>query len=1156
MKTLYRSIRIAIISTVSLLCLLFLIMAWLLATQTGTQFLLRTVSAELDQIKIERIDGTLLGHLQLSNLHYDDRADFSVDITTLTMDWNPSALWKGHLHFTNFETKLIKVTGRPKTKQDSETTTDIPVIPIAISVDALVVEQLTWRDGDSTTDIQGFAASASLANHVLEISTVSLKMPPLLTSGKGTLHLQSDWPMLAELDWTYSADNAPLRGRLKVDGNLQNLTVSSIVNGAITSTQTGVLHLDTAEPAFELAGNWQKLQWPLAGVPQISSHQGAYTVNGTVSNYHAKLDAVLSPPDYPDFSVKLDAVGGLDSIEVSQLQLKAKQGELILDGMFGWKDALTFVLDINGKQLNPQAFGAPVPGNLSVKAHSSGKIVDETMDVALALHELKGLLYDQKIDANGNIKLANNTVHLEPLRILAGHNTLFAQGQFNRQQADIGINIAAPNLNTAWPTLSGNLNGDIYIKGALLKPTLKSAIQASDIRYAEYRLKQLQLNADYIHASSRASTLDLIVSGLALADSKLDQIRVNGHGTQTKHTLQAEIESPLIMGAFNSTGSWNGKQWQGKISRLDLNHPQLQQWQLRAPADLAIKPDKDSLTIELPEACLQQAPALLCLAVTGDPQQRLEGHLTLSDWSLQPFNTWLPPEISLAGNVQGSSTFTIHPKNIVARLNAEIKDGRATITGDENIKHALVLADSKLDVDYHNDQLQSHLFLGLTKQDFIAATLNTGPAQGADKIRTLQGAIDTHIVDMVFIDGLVDAISTLKGEIKGKLQIAGTSANPSLAGTLQLQDGSFAIQTLGTNISKVNLDIHNSIDQPERLLFSGALASGQGKITTTGHLDLLPEHNFPMQLTLNGDTFLLSRLPEAEIEISPRITLSKFDKLTKIDGEVTIDSANVEIQTIPENVIAPSEDEIIITGEQHKKMPIDPDRTNIELAILFDKDIHFSGFGLETELVGTLQYLVNQDKQSLQGKAEMRNAAYKAYGQDLKLRRGEFLFNGPADNPWMNIEAERKANSDNVTAILSVTGPLKDPYTRIYSEPSLPESEALAYLVTGNSLKRMSQGDSNAVANAAFSYGAGQLSWISDQLGIDEFEFEQSDTIEDSAVRLGQYINPDLYVGVTMGLFASRYAANLRYRLSEHFNLSTRAGETQRIELNYHFATE
>jgi translocation and assembly module TamB len=1156
MSTLYRSLRISILSIASLVFLLFFSVLWLLATQTGSRFLLTTLSDELEQLQIEQINGALLGNLQLKNLRYSDGADFSVEIAALTLNWHPWALSKGHLHIANFNIKQISISGKPQGEQESSDSTEIPLIPIDISVDTFIVDQFSWKDGESITDIQHFDASASLVNNKLEITTLSLKMLPLQASGKSTLTLQSDWPVIAELNWAYTFEKAPLQGQLNINGNLQKMDFSSVIAGSIASTQTGVLHLDLAEPAFEISGNWQKLQWPLSGTPQISSRQGTVTIKGTASNYHAQLNAILSPPDYPDFSANLNASGNTESIQISQLKLKEKKGELLLKGSLGWKDGISFGLDVNAKQINPQAFGAPVPGNLSATLQSSGKIVDETIDVALDLQQLKGQLYDQKVNANGKIQLVNDTVHLQPLHILAGNNKLYAKGQFSQQKANIKINIAAPDLKTAWPTLSGKLNGDINIKGPLLKPTFKSSLQGNDIRYADYRLKQLDLEADYIHASSRPSSLDFVISGLELADTKLDQVRIHSQGTQTKHSLQAQIDSTLLAALFNSHGSWNGTQWQGQIDQLDINHPQLQQWQLRAPANLTLKPTNDSILIDLPETCLQQDPALMCFEATGDPQQHLNGHLTLSDWSLQHLKIWLPPEVSLAGNLLVNSTFSLSPKNTSAILNATIKDGQATVNDDENIKHTLILADSKLEANYQHDQLQSQFYLGLTEKDYISATLNAGQAQGADAIRKLNGAIDASITDMTFIDGTVSAISKLKGEIKGNLVIAGTSANPLLTGTLQLQDSSFAVKTLGTTISKVNLDIHNSPEQPEHLLISAEMESGKGKMTSTGHLDLLPQNNFPMQLTLNGEKFMLSRLPEAEVTISPRISLSKFDKLTKIGGEISIDSAKVEIKTIPENVIAPSEDEIIITADQKSTKPIDPERTNINVIILLGEDIHFAGFGLDSKLAGKLQYVVNQDKQSLQGKAEMRKATYKAYGQDLNLRRGEFLFNGPADNPWMNIEAERKAKSDNVTAILSVTGPLKDPYTRIYTEPALPESEALAYLVTGNSLKRMNQGDSNAVANAAFSYGAGQLSWISDQLGIDEFEFEESDNIEDSAVRLGQYLNPDLYVGVTMGLFASRYAANLRYRLTEHFSLRTRAGETQRIDLKYHIATE
>ena len=108
------------------------------------------------------------------------------------------------------------------------------------------------------------------------------------------------------------------------------------------------------------------------------------------------------------------------------------------------------------------------------------------------------------------------------------------------------------------------------------------------------------------------------------------------------------------------------------------------------------------------------------------------------------------------------------------------------------------------------------------------------------------------------------------------------------------------------------------------------------------------------------------------------------------------------------------------------------------------------------------------------GNVDMNKARYKSYGQDLTVRKGRFLFNGPVDKPWLDVEAIRVSKSKQVTAILNLTGPLDAPQTRLSSEPALPEAEVLAYLVTGGPLNQVSKSESNMVASAALSYGVRQ----------------------------------------------------------------------------------
>jgi translocation and assembly module TamB len=297
-------------------------------------------------------------------------------------------------------------------------------------------------------------------------------------------------------------------------------------------------------------------------------------------------------------------------------------------------------------------------------------------------------------------------------------------------------------------------------------------------------------------------------------------------------------------------------------------------------------------------------------------------------------------------------------------------------------------------------------------------------------------------------------------------------------------------------------------------------------------------------------------MPEAEITISPDLKIEQTQNKTSIIGTVTVPKAKLKLTELPESAIAPSEDEFIIgtNDPNNVSKPLPPIETKVTI-VLGDK-VNFKGYGLKTDLDGKLQYTSNATKQNMQGRIAMTNATYKAYGQDLSLTHGEFLFNGPADNPWLNIEATRKATGEDVTAILRVTGPLKSPTTKVSTDPSSSESDALAYLLTGRSLQHVGESQSGALAKAAFSYGAGQLSWLGDQMGIDDYDIEEGETLEDSAVRLGKYITPDFYIGLSMGFFSNTYAVLFKQQLTKHLSLQSKAGETQRIDLKYQLDTD
>lgn len=131
------------------------------------------------------------------------------------------------------------------------------------------------------------------------------------------------------------------------------------------------------------------------------------------------------------------------------------------------------------------------------------------------------------------------------------------------------------------------------------------------------------------------------------------------------------------------------------------------------------------------------------------------------------------------------------------------------------------------------------------------------------------------------------------------------------------------------------------------------------------------------------------------------------------------------LKEFPENAVKVSADEIII-GEEHQTAETSTVQGNdLDIDLELGKQVSFSKHGLNTDFAGKLHLSQAGEKTSLFGKIDMLKARYKNYGQDLTVRQGRFVFNGPVDYPWIDVEAIRASKNQKVTAILGLTGSLR-----------------------------------------------------------------------------------------------------------------------------------
>ena len=166
----------------------------------------------------------------------------------------------------------------------------------------------------------------------------------------------------------------------------------------------------------------------------------------------------------------------------------------------------------------------------------------------------------------------------------------------------------------------------------------------------------------------------------------------------------------------------------------------------------------------------------------------------------------------------------------------------------------------------------------------------------------------------------------------------------------------------------------------------------------------------------------------------------------------------------------------------------------VDLTLDLGDRLAFSGEGIETGLSGVVQ--VTTGPSGLLGKGSIRTVrgTYFAFGQRLTIDRGRLIFDGRLDNPALDIVALRKNLA--VEAGVTITGTVKVPVIQLTSNPPVPDSEKLSWLILGQALDRTSGADFAALqaASAALlgSHGRPITATIAQRVGLDDISFRSA----------------------------------------------------------------
>ena len=180
------------------------------------------------------------------------------------------------------------------------------------------------------------------------------------------------------------------------------------------------------------------------------------------------------------------------------------------------------------------------------------------------------------------------------------------------------------------------------------------------------------------------------------------------------------------------------------------------------------------------------------------------------------------------------------------------------------------------------------------------------------------------------------------------------------------------------------------------------------------------------------------------------------------------------------------------------------------------------------------------------------DGTYAAYSQKLNIDRGIITFNGPVNDPRLDIEATRP-NLD-VRVGVAITGTALNVRVRLFSDPEMSDIDKLSWLMLGRASDGLGSSDTALLQRAAMALLAGDRPGVTEQvlqmIGLDDLSVRQTEgESRDTVVSLGKQLSRRWYVGYERGLNATQGTWQLIYRVARRFTLRAQSGLDKSLDL-------
>ena len=800
-----------------------------------------------------------------------------------------------------------------------------------------------------------------------------------------------------------------------------------------------------------------------------------------------------------DVSVEADLAREGDLVDIRRLRAGARGGELSGTGKLRL-GTLRFEAKLDLAGFDPAAFGEYPGGSLNASIVAAG--TPDGADVTWVLRD--SMLAGRALGSRGAARVARNRV--------AGAR---AEASFGALRGSVRGDLGAPGDRLAWQLevpqlgelderLAGGLSASGTLTGSWRDPQAAGSVRIDNPRAA----------------------------GL-----QASEVRASFDGRLAQHEVEVFVTAPELALQARLRGGWLGAQgWAGEL----LSMANAGTYPLRLLKPTRLEAARGRVEVGRVEATLGEG-RLLIAGARWQPQ-RLTSSGEFEGLPAQ----WLVGLTGLAERVGGS----LRLDGAWSLAAAERLDGTFRVRragGDVSIDDvALGLAEVSLDGRFTDGRLAAK---GRVATRFGKLELDgtVTPAPGEDGINRSSPIALRARADLSAMRALAQPFveeAKLDGALRAQLAVDGTLGAPSVSG--ELAGDSISLEAPQYGVYLKNGVLRAQLERNALHVRELSIQGGEGRFSASGTLPLAFAED-AARLDWQARNFTVLERSDMRLVASGKGEAQFDGKRLSLAGELRADRGHVELarERLPR-----LGDDVVIVGEPRTARG-GPVRLPLALDLMLDlgEQLSVRAQGYEGKLAGRVQLQTNKEGElRAYGEVYAVNATFLAYGQRLQVDPGRLIFDGPLDNPGLQVTAWRRNQA--VEAGVQISGTARAPRVQLVSQPPVPEGERLSWLVLGRAPGDASQADLGLLQAAAGALLASGDAMPLDRrlarsIGLDEVSLRGTGEVQDRVVAFGKRLSDRVYVSYERGLGAiATNLVKLDYALSQRWSVRAETGSS------------